>query len=407
MQRGFVVFFLTLVLFGVILVIVLGIALISTTQQRALGETIQSAKAYYAAESGVEDALLRLSKAMNWSNTYSFPVESTATVDVDISDVAAGTRTVLAEGNSSSRVRKVKIIYELSAGNAQFFYGAHIGEGGLRLSPNSAVFGNVFSNGDVIQGSNAGIKNTVEIAGAGHRISGGYVNDNAYVDVCQNTNVIGDLHANSSSGCGAFIPLGAPPASIPLPLSSAQIDQWKADAEGGGVIVGDYTVPFGGGAITLGPKKITGNLIVQNNAELILTGTLWVNGNVILNNNSWVHLHGNYGTTSGMIISDSVITLSENNDSTGSGQPGSYLMYISTSSANPAIIVEENVQVDILYAGNGWVDIANNASVREVNAYGIELGNNAGLYYEIGLQDVLFTNGPGGGWTVASWQEVE
>ena len=37
----------------------------------------------------------------------------------------------------------------------------------------------------------------------------------------------------------------------------------------------------------------------------------------------------------------------------------------------------------------------------------IHLGNNADVIYESGLVNLLFTSGPGGGFTIGSWQEIE
>ena len=39
--------------------------------------------------------------------------------------------------------------------------------------------------------------------------------------------------------------------------------------------------------------------------------------------------------------------------------------------------------------------------------YGIHVANNSGLIYEIGVESAFFTSGPGGGWIVTSWREIE
>ena len=112
-----------------------------------------------------------------------------------------------------------------------------------------------------------------------------------------------DLNANTSNGCGAIdTPLGAPPASIPLPFDDpALIQGWKDTAAAGGTITGDYTVPAFT-TVSLGRKKITGNLLVDNGATLVVTGTLWVVGNIDVKNDADVHLDAGYGSTSGIIV---------------------------------------------------------------------------------------------------------
>jgi len=49
----------------------------------------------------------------------------------------------------------------------------------------------------------------------------------------------------------------------------------------------------------------------------------------------------------------------------------------------------------------------NNAILKEVSAYKIHLKNNAEVVYETGLANVLFSSGPGGGFEIKSWMEIE
>ena len=128
---------------------------------------------------------------------------------------------------------------------------------------------------------------------------------------------------------------------------------------------------------------------------------------MIINPQARIRLDSSYGSMSGMIIGDGLITIEGGPISSGSGAAGSYLMYVSTSSANPAIIMGQSSQVDILYSNIGWILINNNTSMRSVNAYGIRVKNNATLTYEIGLANSFFTSGPGAGWHVSGWKEIE
>ena len=165
---------------------------------------------------------------------------------------------------------------------------------------------------------------------------------------------------------------------------------------------------FSGGVNYLGPKKIEGNLTVKNDAQLLITGALWVTGVIDIQNSAIVKLDpASYGSLSGKIVSDGVIILQNNSVSSGSGQAGSYLAYISTSPLKPAIVAKNNAKADIIFTSNGWVDIQNNTILREVTGYGIELENNAKISYEVGLQDASFSSGPGGSWKVTGWQEIE
>ncbi|MEK7510564.1 MAG: hypothetical protein AAB567_03390 [Patescibacteria group bacterium] len=407
-QKGFVL--LSVIVLMIIILLGIGISISSLTfrGQYAAQNLKRSLQAYFSAEAGIEDALLRLSKAMSWSSPYTISVEGTS-VQVTISNMVGGARTITGKGDDSARIRKVQTVYAISSSSHGFFYGAQVGDAGIEMENNSQIIGNVFSNGNIIAQPGSQITGTAKVAGAGHRIERATIGNDAFVDICQNSSIGDELHANSQTGCsyGSLITLGSPPSPEPLPISNTQISAWKTDAETGGVISGDYNLS-GSSTASLGPKKIIGNLIVQNNAILTITGTLWVTGNVDIKNNAQVRLYGAiYDTLSGVIISDGMITLQNDSISSGSGQPGSYLMYLSTASLNPALEFKNNAKADILYTSNGWAEIENNAALKEITAYGLRIENNATVTYESGLADAVFSSGADAGWSVTSWKEVE
>jgi len=396
-----------MLIFSVVFAISTAIFILTYGEQKIIKNIIKSSQAYYAAEAGVEDALIRLSNGMNWSSPYKLDIGNNWATTT-ISNVIGGTRAILAEGNALDRIRKVQISYEISQETVSFYYGAQVGDGGVEMEDLSTIEGNVFSNGSIIAESSAAeITGTTKVASAGNRIKKATVLADVYADICEDADIIGSLYTNNNLSCTAsnILALGSPSAPLALPISQSQIDGWKQDALVGGT---SGSQSFNNGVNYLGPRRIDGNLTVQNNAQLFVTGTLWVTGNINIKNNALVNLGpASYGNLSGQIISDSVITLENNSISSGSGQAGSYLMYISTSPLKPAIIVKNNAKADIVFTSNGWVDIQNNTVLREVTGYGIELENNAKISYEVGLQDASFSSGPGGSWEVTSWEEVE
>jgi hypothetical protein len=271
----------------------------------------------------------------------------------------------------------------------------------------SKVTGNVFSNGNIQASSGTQITGTATVAGA-NTISSAVIGQDAYVESCVNSSVGGTLHATTQSGCtfGSLTSSGLPISSVPLPISEAKIDQWKQDALAGGVISGDYTLS-GTQSATLGPKKIQGNLTLQNFAQLTLSGTLWATGNINVGNSAEVRLAPSYGTLSGVVVSDGQTVLQNNSISAGSTQQGSYLMYLSTSSLAQAVVSKNNVTADVLYASQGGVTVENNFQLREITGYSVHLKNSATITHDIGLQSATFVSGPAGGWRVQSWKEVE
>ena len=70
-------------------------------------------------------------------------------------------------------------------------------------------------------------------------------------------------------------------------------------------------------------------------------------------------------------------------------------------------MVKNNTITDILYTSQGGILIENDIVVREVAGYRLKIQNVATLTYETGLQNAAFVSGPGAGWQVLSWKEVE
>jgi len=393
-----VIFFLLISLF-----VVLGLVGPATREAAVARELIKSKQAYFLAEAGMEDVIFRIFRAKNYSSQETLQLDGFFATTT-IQELIGGEKIITSQGEAAGIERKIKA--ELVEGTeAAFHFGVQVGDGGLMMENNSIVNGNIFSNGSVSAQSGSRIEGTVKVAGTGNSISGATISGNAYVDTCDGSEIAGELNALSESGCsyGAFNSQ-SPPEALPLPIPQEDIDQWKQEAQNGGII---GTQSFSSGSRVMGPVKIEGDLTVDGSAILILDGTLWVTGNINIANNAQVQLSGSYGSLSGVIVADGVITIQNNSISSGSGSSGSYLMYLSTAAANPALIVKNNAIVDIVYTSNGWIQIENNAVLRQITGYGILVKNNAEITYEIGLADVDFTTGPGGSWEVTSWEEVE
>lgn len=274
-------------------------------------------------------------------------------------------------------------------------------------------------------------------AGA-NRIESSDVTGNANTSTFNNGTVGGNINANSISNCtvggnasynvkaactitGTQTTPTTPPADPPrldMPISQARIDQWKADAVSGGTITGNYSVTSD---VSLGPKKITGNLIMtSNNKILTITGTIHVQGNIDISNGSTIRCSASYDINSCLVVTDSWIHLSNNGTFQGSGTAGSYLMFLSTvancnggtqqsqcTHHNSGLDIHNNATGAIFYVANSLVHIHNLVNVTEITAYKVELENNAVVTYEQGLQNAQFTSGPGGGHDIQHWKEIE
>ena len=340
--------------------------------------------------------------------TYTLTING-ATVDITISAIIGGSRTITSVAGNSGGNRGIQIVYAIDGEGVSFHYGAQVDEGGVVMGNNAIVDGNIFSNGDIIGGNGSQITGTAQIAGPGKKLSNVDIGVDAYVDICEDngTVVTGVLHANVPGNCnyGSWDTSGLPVEAIALPIAGSWIQQRRDEAALGGT-VGTQNIS---GAVSLGPKKIEGDLIVGTGATLTITGTLWVTGQFQTNNNSVVKLSAGYGNNSGIVIGDDFISILNNTVISGSGEEGSYVMVIGGKDdpLQRVMSVGNNSLGAIYYANHGRIHLNNNAEAREVSAYGVDLDPNATVTYEIGLQDPVFVSGPSaGGWRVVSWREI-
>ena len=190
-----------------------------------------------------------------------------------------------------------------------------------------------------------------------------------------------------------------------MPLSDSNIQEWKDDAVAGGIITGDYHSNWAGA--TLGPKKITGNLLVDGGGTLTVSGTLWVEGTITVTGGGKVKLASSYGTNDGAIISDSYVIVNGGATFSGSGQSGSYPFLITTSACpaesgcngNNAVSLSGGAGTVAIVAQNGTAQISGGSALKAVTAKQISMDGGATLQYDDGLINANFSSGPGGSWT--------
>ena len=414
MKNGFVVILATILILTAGMIIISSVGYIGLNNIRAIKNNIYSLKSYYLSEAGIEDSLIRLKKGMNLPSLNNLTINNgIATIKVE--NLVGGSKTIESSADFSGRFRKVRIVYTITTDGVSFYYGAQVGDGGMIMENNSRVKGNVFSNGSIVGVEGKGyIDYSAKVATIGSRIEGLIIGQDAYTHSCKDCIINGTLYysGGGQENCNASQGIKDHPIQETenLPISDEQINKWKNDALKGGVFGDTYTV-YGRETNYLGPKKIEGNLILQNNSTLVITGTIWVTGNVILNNESMLKLDNAYGSTSGMIVVDGRINIINGANTEGSGQVGSYVMLVTTSpsldAALPAIDVKNNAQGAILFSSKGLIRLRNNMQVREVTGYKLYLDNNAIIEYETGLEDVNFSSGPGGSWELSEWKEIE
>lgn len=216
---------------------------------------------------------------------------------------------------------------------------------------------------------------------------------------------------------GISFPGSADPSLQNMPISESNIEQWKEDAVTiGGTHNGDFIVVSD---LSLGPKKINGNLIMTSNSKILtVSGVIYVTGYLDISNSSSIRCSSAYGLNSCLVVVDKWVHISNNGIFQGSGEQGSYIMLLSNSPCdgtsapnctdhNAAMDLHNNATGAIFYANNGLIYLHNGVEITEITAKKAYLNQGAIVRYEQGLINAGFSSGPGGSWLVDSWKEVE
>lgn len=391
-------------------------------KQASLSKSVVFSKSsFYLAQGSVEDVFYRLKNNKQLSGTESLSLNG-ATVSTVISNTAVGKK-VSSVGTHVNSVRKVELNLALGTGIA-FYYGVQAGQGGFELQNSSSITGNVYSGGPVT-GSNNMIYGNVVSSGSSGLIEGIHATGTAWAHTIKDSTIDKDAHytvkTNTTVG-GVSYPSSPDLDDAPLPISDEQIDEWESDAATGGTASctgGKYTISSN---TTLGPKKIPCDLEINGSTTLTLTGHLWVTGNVTAKNSSIIKLDSSLGNKSLVIISDnpsnrttsSKISIENSSSFQNSGTVGSFVFLISQNNSGELGGEEEAISnanssggAVVLYAPHGFIELQNSINVKEVTAYKILLKNSANVKYDTGLPSSLFDSGPGGGYDVLDWKEVQ
>jgi len=410
LERGFAAIFTAILILAIILAIGLSVSNSVINLQKVSGNVTRSNQAYFTAEAGIEDALLRIARGKNCPSSYSFSVEGSTTT-IGISDIIGGSRTITSQGNFSNRIRKTQVVYQMSTAEASFFFGVQAGDGGIDMKNNAKIHGNIFSNGDIIGSNNSQVDNSVVVSGH-HQINNGIIGGDALAYDCVSADISGKLtyvNSNSCTADGGIQQQADEIDPVPLPITQGEINDWKAEAAGGDVIENDVTISGAQslGAVQIGTPADPKTLTVDG--ALNMTGTIYVTGDATFNGTTY--LDSGYGSYSGVIVVDGKINIGNAGTLTGSGQVGSYILVLSTNNSldpsAPAIYVQNHGSASIFYTTSGLLYLKNKMSAREITGYKIQIDPNAEIFYESGLSDLRFSGGPGGAWKVASWKEVE
>lgn len=443
------------VLVFVVFFLVASVVLVYGIAQGAYSDLVQyrtlenSKVVFFAVEAGIEDAIHRHRNNKGYSSSESF---SLGAVTVD------ATRAVVTDhfelnftGTRGDIIRKGYLEFTIGAG-ASFSYGLQSDVGGILLQNSSSVIGNIYSNGTVVgtgSGDGNDIFGTVISAGPTgyvegiHATGSVYANEivetvvdkNAYCDSIDQSNVSGLLFCNTVTATFPNPADGPGPADQPtttLPLSDADIDEQKAAAVAGGVIASTDSRCSGGtwvinSSTTTGPAKIECDVVVRGSGTVwTLTGQIWIEGNFTIGvGEPTVAIDGSLsGKAVTLIVDDEsnrvtsskidmnnkasfvgagaesyIILISQNNDEEGAGAGGGGEIAIDSGQSSVGDV--------LLYAAHGEIVIGQSGQFVGVAGRLLHLQNSAQIIYETGAISLQFPDGPGGGYVIGEWIEVE
>ena len=382
---------------------------------------IHSNESYYTAESAAEDAYYRIIKAKNLYTTKTMSLNGGAvTSSITINPT---NRIIAVDATTTSVVRKIQATAVLGTGFS-FYYGIQSGQGGFVLQNSSSVTGNVYSSGTVNGTGNNIISGGVVSAGASGIIHGIHANGTAYSHTIQNSTIDGDAYyvtKTSTTVGGTSYPGSPDQPTIPLPISDAQVSAWESLAATGGSVTcsgGKYTISS---ATTTGPLKVPCDLEIKGNGIVVTVGgPIWVTGNITTSVSPTIKMAASLGASNVAIIADNpadrsgsgIITVGQNTVFQGSGTAGSFVFMLSqnnsaeTGGSTDAISMGQGASALVVYASHGQITLSQSVSVKEATAYKIILQNTANVVYDTGLPNMVFQNGPAGGYSISSWGEI-
>ncbi|MBI4121080.1 MAG: hypothetical protein HY457_02405 [Parcubacteria group bacterium] len=408
---------------GVTFSVAFGASTIALKETEMVRDNAITKQGYYVSESAQEDIVYRLSAGMDVNSEEVLSVgDFYATSTIVDEDSSKKTTTSAYVGES---LRKTETTISVAEGVA-FFYGVHIGAGGLIMENTSSIIGNAFSNGPVTGSGNL-IKGDVVSTGASgliddihatstayaNTIRDSYIEKDAYYQTLQNTTVIGTKYPGSSDL-----------SAVPLPISDELVAEWEAAAAAGGTLTcNDGDKHEIDEDATLGPIKIPCDLNIKGSPTVTLNGPIWVMGNIEIQNSSNLVTNASLGSNDVPIVADNPanqITESKinikNSATFAGGALGSYILLLSQNKSaeqgggETAIEFQNTasgVGALLLYAGHGEILIQNNSKLREVSAYRLHLKNSAQVEYEAGVQNSVFESGPGGSYDIIDWKEIK
>ena len=405
---------------------------------------IDSNKAYYAAQAGIDELMIRLRSHHNFGDSWDmmYELDNGAVVYATISGDLE-TKIATATGVFKNYTKRLEVQVASSSAKTSFLFAVQSGEGGFELEKGTTIQGtggrpgNVYSNGDILGESlspgTSGSKilgdvwAAGKISGINNDTTGGvYITGDAAANELIRCRVLGNVEAPSPpTDCTYYGEYEIAEAPEVMQMEAIDIAFWKQQAEQSSTWVGDCVISSKGGPSDcsgaekrLGSVKIEGDLIIDSGTDVTLIGPIWVEGDVTIDSNVDIYIDEGLGSEGVVVVVDypsdtfgrgKVLTAS-NVDFFETSQGGPTVI-VSTNTEDdcsgvPAIQVSSNTSTVVFSAPDGCIFFESNSFVRGVLGKKIHLSNNSVIEYDPRLATVILRTGLGG-WAVTSFQETE
>lgn len=400
--------------------IVFGLAPSVMSSYKSAQLFLDSRRSYALAEGLAEDLAYRYRTGLAMDSVESitlsgFTAYATSTIVAQVLEIESA-------GSANLSQKKVKVSLATGTG-ASFFYGMQTDKGGITLTNSASVSGNVFSNGPIIGANSSVITGDIVSAGPTGSVDGVHASGSVYSHNISSSVIDGDAHYVNISGStvsGVSYGGSLDQATSTMPIPDSELENWESEAEAGGVATcsGGRYRPSNGE--TIGPIKIPCNLEINGVNPLYIAGAVWVVGNIEFSNTTNVRIDSGLSGRSVPMIADnpanrsssSRVTVANSTSFYGAGANSFVVLIsrnnsVSTGGSTKAITVSNSVTGDVLvYAPYGEISISNSVHLKEATGYKISVHNSAQVIYETGIANLLFSAGPGGGYTFNSWKEI-
>lgn len=417
--RGAVALLTIVTISAFTLVIITAVSVIATSLVSSVTTHRATEQVFFAAESGIHDALQRLGSATTSVTSYTLQVND---IDVALTITPSGFRrtvTAVAHSPASNITRTLTVSAQASTFAGGFSYAVLSGNGGFTIDNNATVNGaDVHANGAITGGNNAVINGNL-FTPIGVSVDNIRVNGDAHVQTITNSEVSGALYATTRTGTtyGALHAYDNPP-SFPYPISAADIVALKNLIPAANVISGNQVIASNqtlGSAAPCNTSpfncKIDGNVTVNKATWTVQSDIVWITGDLTMqHSNDILQLDASRGAHSTIVIVDGEISIKNGGQVIGSGDPKSFVLLISTKNDPTHVVIESanNADAAVFFAPNGIIELLNGANLNNATGYGIHLNPNSSVTYNSNLS--WFQTGSSNGQALevepTSWREL-